>query len=183
MAKKILVMTGSARRGGNSEQMADAFIQGAETAGHEVIRYETAFQNIEGCLHCNTCFSKGNDTACTHDAIFNELALLYETSDAIVYITPMFWYTFPAKLKAAMDKMYAFLVGKRALGVKESMLLVVAAEEDEVQYEPMIRTYEQIARDCGWKDRGHYIAGGFNRRGAIKGTDHLKQIWELGRKM
>ena len=36
MGKKILVLSTSPRMGGNSETLADAFMGGAESAGHEV---------------------------------------------------------------------------------------------------------------------------------------------------
>ena len=40
MKKNILVLTGSARVGGNSDLLADAFIKGATQAGHEVVKCE-----------------------------------------------------------------------------------------------------------------------------------------------
>ncbi len=36
MSKRVLVLTTSARRGGNSEKLAQAFAKGAEQAGHAV---------------------------------------------------------------------------------------------------------------------------------------------------
>ena len=38
MPKNILVLTGSPRAGGNSDQLADAFIGGARQAGHKVVK-------------------------------------------------------------------------------------------------------------------------------------------------
>lgn len=183
MARKILVMTGSARRGGNSDLMADAFIKGAKLKGHEVIKYEAAAHGIKGCLYCNTCYSLGSDKACTHDDIFNELAPLYESCDTIVYVTSVFWFTFPAQIKAAIDKMYAFMVGKKPMGIRESMLLAVGAGKEDFKYEGLIRSYELIGRDRKWKDLGHYIVTGVNDYAAIKDTDHLAKIEELGKRI
>ena len=42
MGKKIVVLTGSPRAGGNTDRMADAFISGAMAAGHEVTKFSTA---------------------------------------------------------------------------------------------------------------------------------------------
>ena len=46
MGKKIVVITGSPRKGGNSFAMTDAFIQAAEAKGHAVTRFDAAMQNV-----------------------------------------------------------------------------------------------------------------------------------------
>lgn len=49
MAKNILILTGSPRKGGNSDLLADAFIAGAQQSGHTTVKYATAEKNIKGC--------------------------------------------------------------------------------------------------------------------------------------
>ena len=46
MGKKIVVLTGSPRKNGNSFAMTEAFIQAAEAKGHTVTRFDTAFMDI-----------------------------------------------------------------------------------------------------------------------------------------
>ena len=46
MGKKIVVITGSPRKNGNSFAMTDAFIKAAEKLGHSVVRFDTSFINI-----------------------------------------------------------------------------------------------------------------------------------------
>ena len=86
MSKNILILTGSPRKGGNIDKLADAFISGAEQAGHTAVKYATATKNIMGCKACNRCFSKG--TACVFSDDFNELAPLVEQADRIVFAMP-----------------------------------------------------------------------------------------------
>ncbi len=53
MNKRILILTGSPRRGGNSDLMADAFAKGASEAGNIVMRFDTAHKHIQGCRACD----------------------------------------------------------------------------------------------------------------------------------
>ena len=45
MSKKIVVITGSPRKDGNSFAMTEAFIKAAEAKGHSVIRFDAAMKN------------------------------------------------------------------------------------------------------------------------------------------
>lgn len=110
MSKRILILTGSPRKGGNSDLMADAFAKGASEPGNIVVRFDTAHKHIQGCRACDNCFSKGK--ACVFNDDFNELASLMAESDAIVFCTPLYWYSFPTQMKAAIDKFYSFCIGK-----------------------------------------------------------------------
>ena len=65
MSKRILILTGSPRRGGNSDLMADAFAKGASEAGNSVVQFNTAHKHIQGCRACDNCFSKEWKIQCT----------------------------------------------------------------------------------------------------------------------
>ena len=65
MSKKIVVITGSPRKNGNSFAMTDAFIKAAEAKGHTVTRFDAAAMKLGGCHACETCYSTGK--ACTFD--------------------------------------------------------------------------------------------------------------------
>ena len=52
---KITVLTGSPRKNGTSNYMADEFICGAKESGHEVYKFDTARADIKNCLGCNAC--------------------------------------------------------------------------------------------------------------------------------
>ena len=69
---KIVVIKGSARKGGNSNSMADAFIEAAKGLGHEIVECNATKMNLNGCHGCMTCFKTGK--ACTHDDDFNTIA-------------------------------------------------------------------------------------------------------------
>lgn len=111
MSKKIVVITGSPRKNGNSAAMADAFIQAAEARGHAVTRFDAALKQVGGCRACETCFKTGK--ACSLDDDFNTVAPAILEADAVVFVTPVYWYSIPAQIKGVIDRLYSFVVGGR----------------------------------------------------------------------
>lgn len=179
MPKNILVLTGSPRKGGNTDKLADAFIAGAQQAGHTVVRFTTADKQIKGCIDCKTCFSKG--TACSIPDDFNELAPLVEQADVLVLATPLYWFSFPTQLKAAIDKFYSFFIGKRPLKIKECMLLVCGGDKEERKFEGIRKSYQLIAEFLGWKDGGILVVPGLHDKDDVLKTDGLAKAESLGR--
>ena len=178
MGKNILVLTGSPRIGGNSDLMADAFIKGANEAGHEVVKSEIGRKNIMGCKACDTCYSMGKP--CSFDDEFNSIVPLIEKADTIVFITPLYWFSFPTQLKAVIDKIYSFIIGKKKLNIMESMLLVCGETDDESVFEGIISTYNQIASYQEWTNRGHLVVPGVLNKGDILATKYIALAEEMG---
>lgn len=179
MAKNILILTGSPRKGGNSDQLAEAFNKGAQQAGHTVVKYTTADKNIKGCMDCKTCFSKGG--ACSIPDDFNELALLVEQADMIVFATPLYWFSFPSQLKAAIDKFFSFMIGQKPLKIKECALLVCAGDTNESSFEGVVDSYKLIAEHMGWTDHGRILMPGLLAKDDILKTDGLSRAEKLGK--
>lgn len=178
--KNVLVLKGSPRRGGNSDLLADAFVSGAKEAGHHVTEFPAGRKQIKGCLGCKQCYSKEN-RACVVEDDFGELVELYQNSDIIVYATPLYWYSFPSQLKAAMDKMYALVIGRREMALKESVLLACCEDTDPEAFNGILRSYELICGFRKWRDLGRVLAFGVDEPGDILNQpDILKRAKELG---
>jgi multimeric flavodoxin WrbA len=178
MKKKILVLTGSPRNGGNSDLMADAFIRGAQANGHDVVKVKTDEKIVRGCKACRACYSKG--AACVFDDDFNEIAPLLENSDVVAVATPVYWYTFPAQLKVVIDKMVALYNGGKSLSEKECVLMACAEENNPEAFEGLTRSWDLIRRLLKWTEKGRLIVPGVNDVGDIKKTDALDKAETLG---
>lgn len=178
MSKNILILTGSPRTGGNSDKLADAFITGAREAGHTIVKFTTADKRIKGCIDCQTCFGKG--TACSIPDDFNELAPLLKQADMIVFATPMYWFSFPVQLKAAIDKFYSYLISQQTWKIKECALLATGGVEDESKFEGLIKSYQLIAEFVNWQDKGIIIVPGLHDKDDILKTDGLQRAKAFG---
>lgn len=182
MSKNILVLTGSPRQLGNSALLADAFIQGAKSAGHGVQVFETAFHPVLPCKACDKCWS--NDKPCIFEDDFSKLAPMLEEADVLVLCTPLYWFTMSAQLKAAVDKLYAYMQpnAKRKLKIKECVLLCTAeGTEEDGDFEGLKATYKSIAGYLKWTDRGMVLVGKTWEAGEIINTGKLKEALELGK--
>lgn len=179
MAKNILVLTGSPRKNGNSDKLADAFIAGAQQAGHTTVKFTTADKHIKGCIDFQTCFSRGS--ACSVPDDFAELAPLLEQADMIVFATPLYWFSFPVQLKAAIDKFYSFYIGKRPLKVKECALLVCGGGTELRVFDGIVTSYKLIADFLSWRDSGVIMVPGLHGKDEILETDGLQRAETLGK--
>lgn len=184
MKKNILVLTSSPRKQGNSDMMAEAFIRGAESAGHTVNKYAAAFTKISGCRACDTCWSK--NVPCSFNDAFNEkFAPLLEQADALVLCMPLYFYGFPTSIQATLEKTYSYLVPQspRKMKISETALLLCGGEQEIEVYSGAIDTYKHISKGFQCNDRGMVVATGVLEKDAIVGTDYLKQAESLGKGM
>lgn len=158
MGKKIVVITGSPRKNGNSFAMTEAFINAAEAKGHSVTRFDAAFKKVGGCHACETCYKTGK--ACSFDDDFNELAPAILEADAVVFTTPVYWYSFPAQIKAVIDKLCALCVGGKDVAGKECALITCCEEEDMSVMGGVRVPYERTAALLKWKTVGEVLVPG-----------------------
>lgn len=182
MAKKILVLTGSPRRGGNSDKMADALISGAKQSGHEAIKFEAAFKKIDWCTACDQCWKNGQ--ACVQNDDFHELEPLLESCDVAVFAAPVYWMGVPASLKAVIDKLYAYggSGGLRPLAIKESLLLLCGEDPAPKEYDYVAQGYRMCVSYLNWEDRGVLWQGGAGAPGTLDPAA-LKKAEQLGKSL
>ena len=91
---KIVMMTGSAHRHGTTATLADRFQQGALDAGHEVYRFDAAFQDVHPCIGCDKCHRTGTCTFAADDMKLLNPHLL--AADAVVFVSPIYYFTINA---------------------------------------------------------------------------------------
>ena len=181
MGKKIVVITGSPRKQGNSFAMTEAFIKAAEAKGHTVTRFDTSFMKIGFCHACETCYKTGK--ACSFDDDFNTIAPAILEADAIVFSTPVYWYSIPAQIKGVIDKLFSLVVGGKNIAGKECALITCCEEEDVSVMDGVRIPIERVAEgDDPVVDQEVLVPGVFEV-GAINKTDGCAQAVALADKI
>ena len=116
---KIAIFNGSPRKE-NTSAMVQAFIEGAESAGHEVKEYRVGNMKIAGCLGCEYCHTKGNGV-CVQKDDFEKILPAYQEADMIVFASPIYYFTMTAQIESAIQRVYS--IGKPAKATKAALLL------------------------------------------------------------
>ena len=177
MSKKIVVITGSPRKNGNSFAMTEAFIKGAEEKGHTVTRFDAAMKKVGGCHACETCYSTGK--ACTFDDDFNTIAPAILEADAIVFTMPVYWYSIPAQIKGVIDRIFSLVIGGKDIAGKECALITCCEEEDMSVMDGVRIPMERMCDLNKWKMVGEVLIPGVLNAGDIDKTDGCKKAAAL----
>lgn len=182
MSKTILLITGSPRRGGNSDMLADAFMLGASKAGHHTEKFEAAFAKINNCRACDTCWSI--QKPCTFDDDFNQKFIpLIEVSDTIVFSAPLYFYGFPSGMWSVIEKIYSLLGegSKIKINIRDAALMMCGGEKNIDVFKGATEIYKQLCKGLNWTNKGIITAAGFLEKGDIAGSGYIDQAEYLGR--
>lgn len=181
MSKKVVVITGSPRKNGNSFAMTESFIKAAQEKGHSVTRFDAAMMEIGGCHACETCFSTGK--ACTFDDDFNKIAPAILEADALVFTMPVYWYSIPAQIKGVIDRIYSLVVGGKDISGKECALIACCEEEDLSVLDGVRIPMERTAALNKWIMVGEVLVPGVLKPGDIQKTNGCEQAAALAEKI
>ena len=176
--KRVLILSTSPRKNGNSDTLAEEFARGAREAGHEVEKISLSGKEIRFCQGCLACQKTGrcviHDDA---DAIVQEKMV---RAQVLVFATPIYYYEMCGQMKTMLDRSNPLFSADYAF--RDICLLSAAAEEDSHTPDGAV-TGLQGWIDCFEKVRlaGTVFAGGVTAVGEIQGHPALKKAYEMGK--
>lgn len=175
MSKKVLVLSASPRRGGNSDQLCDQFVHGAREAGNQVEKIFLRDKKINYCKACYACQGSG---ACVQQDDMAEILVKMLAADVIVMATPVYFYTMNAQMKTLIDRTVARYT---EISDKEMYFIVAAADTRKQAMERTIESFRGFT-SClsGAKEKGIIYGTGAWKMGDIKGSQAMKQAYEMG---
>ena len=179
MSKKVLILSGSPRIGGNSDLLCDAFMRGALESGNNVEKIRVAAKKVAPCSGCYYC--KDNKGQCVYKDDMEEIMQKMIDADVIVLASPMYFYSINAQLKAVIDRTVA-----RWLEVKnkEFYYIVTMADEEISSAETTLacfRGYAACVEDA--VEKGIIIGSGVYEPGEIANTEAIKKAYILGKQV
>ncbi|MDE5620248.1 MAG: flavodoxin family protein [Ruminococcus sp.] len=174
---KILVITGSAHKNGTTALLTEQFIKGAEEARHEVFRFDSAFKKVHPCIACEKCHN--TDTGCAFKDDMEELNPVLLTADAVVFVTPIYYYAMNAQIRTVIDRFYA---NDSALhGNKKTALMITMADDTMESAEGAVASFRGMSNFLEWEIAGTVIGVDCVDVDALKKTDYPEKAYELGK--
>lgn len=175
--KKVIVISTSLRAGSNSDALAEKFMEGALSAGHDVEKISLVGKSIAFCKGCMACHKLGR-CAINDDA--NAIMQKVLNADVVCWATPIYYYEMSGQMKVLIDRMNAMY----SLDYKfRDVYMLTTAAEDEPEVPKRAEAGLTGWIDCYPKSRlaGTLFCGGVNEPRDIAGNEKLQEAYDLGK--
>lgn len=188
---RVLGLSASPRRDGNSLLLTEAVVEGAREAGHatELVHVDDHVRHL--LRDCRRC--RDENGRCTIDDGFE--SLLREQvlpAEAIIFGTPLYWYGVSAQLKAFLDRIFCFIAASEPEadlfvdGLMGKRFALVIASEESYPGAPLgvIHEIQEYARYTHSAFVGVVQGIGNKRRDVLLDpSDPMGRARELGRRV
>ena len=176
MRKNVLILSGSPRRGGNSDLLCDEFGRGAGEAGNTV---EKIFLRDKKIGFCNACYGCRKTGKCVIKDDMAEVLERMHWADVIVMASPVYFYSIDAQMKALIDRT---LPQWTKLDNKEFYYIMTAAEDSDTVMDCTLECFRGFAVCLnGAKEMGVLYGKGVYEAEAVKNTQYMQQAYEIGK--
>lgn len=200
-AKRVLILEGSPRINGNSAILANQVAAGAKDEGAEVQIIYLHDMNIQPCSACESC-QGAKELDCVIDDGMKALYPKVRAADAIVFASPIYFFTMSAQTKLFIDRCYALgCTVQKEEGEEEEPSSTYTFETDFAgkkigivltygDVDPFrsgavnaLRTFQDMFQYVGAEIVG-MVYGTALEAGEIRNnSDLLKQAYELGKQL
>ena len=175
--KKVLILSGSPRKGGNSDILCDQFAKGALEMGNEVEKIRVAEKKISPCTGCYFCRNSGGKCALNDD--MGDILQKIIDCDVLVLSSPVYFYSMCAQLKTVIDRCVARW---REISNKDLFYITTAADDEENTMDGTIACMHGFAMCIdGYDEKGILYGKGVEGKGDVVNRPELMQIaYEMG---
>ena len=176
MSKKVLILSGSPRKNGNSDYLCDKFMEGAQSVGHDVEKIFVSDKNIGFCRACYACRNTGK---CFQKDDMEEILTQILVADVLVLASPVYFYAINGQMKTLIDRTLPVWM---QIKDKEFYYILTAAEDSEAIMQRSVECFRGFA-DCfqGIQEKGVIYGHGLYEKQDVQKSLYVQQALEMGR--
>ena len=175
--KSVLIISGSPRKGGNTDLLCDAFARGAEEVGGQVEKIFLADYRIDYFSEADE--QRVGDRA---DEAEDDAPMLVDKmvrADVIVLASPVYYMNITGQLKTFIDRTFGRY---REMKDKEFFYLTACADPEDSTADWAINAFRGFVMCLpNPTERGMVKAVGMGRKGAVKGSQFEEEAYQLGK--
>lgn len=177
--KKVLIISASPRKHGNSDILCDCFAQGASESGNEVEKVFLASHRIGFCYGCGACNSTHQ---CVQKDDMAEILDKMVKSDVIVLATPVYFYTMDGQMKTFIDRT---VPRYQEITDKDFYFIMTAADTENANLARTMEAFRGFTQDClsGAREAGIIYGTGAWKAGEIRETPAYMEAYEMGKRV
>lgn len=180
----LLGLSGSPRKGGNTDILVQTALKTATEKGIDKEFIRLADRNINPCRGCLNCKEDGN---CIQNDDMQGLYELLNKAEYIVVGSPVYFATVSAQTKAFIDRLIALIdedFQPRLPHGKRALLLFSQGDTNRDAYLYGLKPLTQTFKWLGVEVVGVFVAGGLNEVGeVISKQDILNEVKSLSEKL
>jgi multimeric flavodoxin WrbA len=175
--RKVIVLSSSPRRGGNSDLLCDQFTAGALESGNDVEKIFLRDKKINYCTGCGTCIDRKGK--CSQKDDMTEVLNKMVEADVIVMATPVYFYTMSGQMKTLIDRTCARYT---EISNKEFYFIITAADESKPAMERTVEEFRGFTYCLDEPEEKGIIYGvGAWNKGEIKGMQVMEEAYGMGK--
>ena len=186
---KVLGIAGSPRSGGNTDQLLAELMRGAASQGATVRTLFLSDLRITPCLHCDSCFKKGEcKLGDDMQIVYREL----ESADRIVLASPIHFMGVTAQMKAMIDRCQSLWARKYILKIpplgdrreRKGFFIAVAGRKSANVFDGALLTVKSLFSVLDVTYAGELLLRNIDEKGTItKHPEALERAFLAGQKL
>lgn len=172
--KKVLVISASPRKGGNTDLLCDEFVKGATEVGGNVEKIFLDDYKID-------FFHEQHEHSADSVESDDQAPLIIDKmtkADIIVLSSPVYYMNIDGQLKTLMDRCFR----NQGLGGKEFYYITACADAEDTTAETAIFAFRGFVVCLpNPVERGMVKAIGMGRKGAVEQSRYMQEAYNLGK--
>ncbi len=175
--KRVMIISGSPRKGGNTDLLCDAFARGAAEVGADVEKVFLGDYNINYFMEEDErrVGANANDADDDIPMLVDKLV----RADVVVLASPVYYMNITGQMKTFIDRTFGRFMEMKD---KEFFYITACADPIESTADWAINAFRGFVMCLPTPtERGMVKAIGMGRKGAVEGSRYMQDAYELGK--
>lgn len=164
---RVILLNASPVIGGNTGYLSDIFLS---QCPHEVVIYNMYRENIAPCDGCGYCETAKKCKMRDTDSILEDIF----SADFVVFASPVYNYSFPAPMKAFLDRLQPLFFNEKTASDRKGFLLASCGKSGKFSIEFMEKQSKMAFSELSTQFCGSFFFTQTDKRSTLQDNEICK---------